>query len=234
VDEEVLMKEDHPEALAVLRWHLEEANPHALYLYEGETVEIGRLGTNDLCLSNPKVSRQHAVIVWRDSAFQIKDLQSRNGTFVNKSQIVTPHVLEDGDMIELEKEILYFYTIGRPESTMDQLSLDGNTIIVPEKNTQPRLVVSSGEQEGRQISLHAQKMVIGRATDKDDWDIDLQGKAISRPHAEISKQGSTFLITDLDSANGTLVNGEWITKPVELENGDIIELGETLLVFRSQ
>jgi pSer/pThr/pTyr-binding forkhead associated (FHA) protein len=227
------MKQNHSEPLAVLRWHVPGSKPHALYLHEGETVEIGRLPSNDLYLENPRVSRQHAVIVWRDSSFQIKDLHSRNGTYVNENQIFNLHILEDGDIIGLDEERLHFYKTINQATTVKRSSLDADTYIVPKKSTQPRLVVSSGEQEGRQIMLYSKKMVIGRATDKDDWDIDLQEKAVSRPHAEINKQSGKFLITDLDSANGTLVNGEWITEPIELENGDIIELGETILVFRS-
>ncbi len=228
------MQEVRSDPAAVLRWQVQGLELCALYLHEGDTVEIGRLESNDLCLSNPRISRQHAVIVWRDPAFQIKDLRSVNGTFVNKERITAPRVLRDGDLIELDQEELNFYVLGSPEATVDQSSLDSDTVMVPEKNDQPRLIVSSGEQEGRQIPLHGESSVIGRATDKDDWDIDLQGKAISRPHAEISKTGGKFVISDLGSANGTLVNGDWITEPVELENGDLIELGETMLVFRTQ
>lgn len=224
---------DSVEPVAVIRWNIEETDPSALYLHESETVEIGRLSSNDLCLSNPMISRQHAVVTWRGSGFQIRDLQSRNGTFVNGERVLTPVELKDGDLIELETVKLHFYSLDSLESTMDPASLEGDTIVVPEVKREPRLIVSSGEQEGRCILLHSPRMVIGRATDKEDWDIDLQGKAISRPHAEISREAGKFHITDLGSVNGTLVNGEWITEPAELENGDILELGETILIFRN-
>lgn len=227
------MEEEYSAPLAVLRWQGQRSTSNAIYLHKGETIEIGRLERNDLTLSNPRVSRQHAVLVWRDSAFQIKDLRSVNGTFVNGTRITAPHILQDGDTIAIDEEPLHFYQLGGPKATADRSDFEGDTIMVPEKNRHPRLVVSSGEQEGRQIMLHTQTAVIGRATDKDDWDIDLQDKSISRPHAEISDENGRFMITDLSSANGTLVNGDWISEPVALENGDVIELGETILVFRN-
>jgi pSer/pThr/pTyr-binding forkhead associated (FHA) protein len=228
------MNENNLEALAVIRWQTDEEEAHALYLHKGETIEIGRQEKNDLCLSNPKVSRQHAVIVWRDSSFQIKDLRSINGTWVNQERLFDTHILADGDVIQLDKETLSFFEISSPESQLDHLTLITDTIIVPRRDSQPRLIVSSGEQEGREIILHSEKMLIGRATPNDDWDISLQEKSISRPHAEILREGIQFKITDLDSANGTQVNGEWITDSVELEDGDLIELGETSLVFRTR
>jgi pSer/pThr/pTyr-binding forkhead associated (FHA) protein len=222
------------DAIAVLRWQTIGENPHTLFLHEGELIDIGRLESNDLSFPNKKVSRQHAVIVWRDSTFQIKDLYSRNGTYVNQEKISDFHKLSDGDVIQIDIETIYFYDISSQESEVEQPISDEDTIIVPKKNAQPRLLVGSGHQEGKQIVLHSDKMVIGRSSPKEVWDINLQDRAISRPQAEIFREGSKILIADLDSANGTMVNAKWITEPVELVNGDLIELGETTLVFRDR
>ena len=54
---------------------------------------------------------------------------------------------------------------------------------------------------------------------------------ISRRHAEIRQEGSTFWIVDLDSTNGVAVNGR-AQKRAKLDDEDRITLGSTELVFK--
>ena len=54
----------------------------------------------------------------------------------------------------------------------------------------------------------------------------------ARQHAYIRRTEAGFVITDLGSTNGTMVNGEPIQEHV-LEHGDRITIGETELEFRS-
>jgi len=69
-------------------------------------------------------------------------------------------------------------------------------------------------------------------------DIDLTkydpASRISRRHARITSRGTQFLVEDLGSANGTIVNGNMRLNPQEpypLTNGDVIKIGETTLKF---
>ncbi len=64
-------------------------------------------------------------------------------------------------------------------------------------------------------------------------EIVLQDTQASRHHAEISRQGDQFFIRDLDSTNGTFVNGERVTGPRLLKPGDQIRIGETTLASQS-
>jgi putative peptidoglycan lipid II flippase len=61
---------------------------------------IGRTPEADLFLEDRSVSREHAVIVDTLDGFYIDDLDSRNGTFVNRRRIEA-HLLEDGDEIQI-------------------------------------------------------------------------------------------------------------------------------------
>jgi len=63
-------------------------------------VMIGRHERNDVSLDNRFVSRHHALLVSREDAIYVVDLQSTNGTFVNASP-VTRHPLRDGDVIQI-------------------------------------------------------------------------------------------------------------------------------------
>ncbi|MFZ0546515.1 MAG: FHA domain-containing protein, partial [Candidatus Promineifilaceae bacterium] len=66
-----------------------------------ERTRIGRHGAIDIKLLDPKVSRQHADIVIKDTSCRIIDLNSSNGTFVNGQRIKEPVELIHGDTIRI-------------------------------------------------------------------------------------------------------------------------------------
>lgn len=76
----------------------------------GNTATIGRTNDNTVCLSgSPLVSRQHALIRCHDGyQYQIIDLGSRNGTFVNEQRVVMPMTLAPGARILIAKNELLF------------------------------------------------------------------------------------------------------------------------------
>ena len=82
--------------------------------------------------------------------------------------------------------------------------------------------------DGSQHRLEKPVVVIGRSKDSD---IRVPDPNISRRHAEIRQEGSTFWIIDLDSTNGVAVNGRAL-KRARLDDEDRITLGSTELVFR--
>lgn len=73
----------------------------------------------------------------------------------------------------------------------------------------------------------AQAAILGRL---DTSDIPVRDGKASREHAKIYKQGEQFAIVDLNSSNGTFVNGEKITKRI-LKNGDEISIGTVRILF---
>lgn len=70
-------------------------------------VKIGRLPDNTVMIDNPAVSSHHARVFRDGESFVLEDLQSTNGTFVN-DQLVTRHVLKNGDVITVGKHKLVF------------------------------------------------------------------------------------------------------------------------------
>jgi pSer/pThr/pTyr-binding forkhead associated (FHA) protein len=91
----------------------------------------------------------------------------------------------------------------------------------------PRLVVTAGTGEGREFKLRA-KATLGRAPDND---IILEDLKVSRQHAVIAFTEGRYSITDLESANGTFVNGLRIRESHPLRAEDVISLGDTELTF---
>jgi transcriptional regulator with GAF, ATPase, and Fis domain len=66
-------------------------------LAEGE-VTIGREASNGVAVIDPSVSRKHCAVLGREGKFQVRDLDSRNGTLVNGA-VVEEHWLQHGDEI---------------------------------------------------------------------------------------------------------------------------------------
>jgi pSer/pThr/pTyr-binding forkhead associated (FHA) protein len=71
--------------------------------------------------------------------------------------------------------------------------------------------------------------VIGRGT---DTDVRLTDHAVSRRHAEVRVANGSTMLNDLQSTNGTTVNGLAVTTTA-LADGDEIKLGETVLTYRA-
>ena len=94
----------------------------------------------------------------------------------------------------------------------------------PEPEQEPATVTVDGTQH----RIEKPVMVIGRSK---DTDIRVSDPNISRRHAEIRREGSTFWIVDLESTNGISVNGR-AQKRAKLDDEDRITLGSTELVFR--
>lgn len=96
-----------------------------------------------------------------------------------------------------------------------------------------RLIVNFGADVGSAFPLTKDVIVVGRASPEADYDIQLNDRAVSRPHAKLLRQADGFAIQDLESANGTWLNyTEEVTTLRPLSDGDIIKMGKTTLVYR--
>ena len=62
---------------------------------------IGRDAHCDVLVADRQVSRQHASITLEEEGYILQDLGSKNGTFVNGQEIKGPHLLQDGDEIQI-------------------------------------------------------------------------------------------------------------------------------------
>lgn len=92
----------------------------------------------------------------------------------------------------------------------------------------PILLFKNGPRKGERFAFE-RGALIGRGPLAD---LELRDPAVSRRHAQISFSEDNCFAADLDSGNGTYVNGERVTDPVRLEEGDEIRVGATCLEFR--
>ncbi len=91
--------------------------------------------------------------------------------------------------------------------------------------------VEEGKEPGRVYEVRKDALSIGRSRESD---IFLEDLAVSRLHASIVNMGSgNYGLKDEGSANGTKVNGQLVAKlqTYPLQEGDKIQLGQTVLVF---
>ncbi len=91
--------------------------------------------------------------------------------------------------------------------------------------------IEEGKEPGRVYEVRKETLSIGRSRESD---IFLEDLAVSRLHASIVNLGNNnYALRDEGSANGTKVNGQMVNKyqPYPLQEGDKIQLGQTVLVF---
>jgi len=86
----------------------------------------------------------------------------------------------------------------------------------------------NGPSANLQVRLEQEQYVLGRHP---DCDIVLESPAASRKHARTLKNGNGYCIEDLDSRNGTYVNGKLIGELTRLHDGDTIRICELELAF---
>jgi hypothetical protein len=83
---------------------------------------------------------------------------------------------------------------------------------------------------GNRVDLSGNKVTVGRLP---ECTISIDDSNISRNHAEVRAGASSYLVTDLGSTNGTMVNGIKIVGDHALRDGDIISFGSTHVRFEA-
>ena len=95
------------------------------------------------------------------------------------------------------------------------------------RQSMPELIVTCRQRTLKRLGLHGPRLVIGR---KENCDLEIVHEWISRQHAILIRNGTSTVIVDLKSRNGTYVNGKRVASQV-LINNDIIALGDHRIRF---
>lgn len=208
---------------------------------------IGREPEGNVELEHESVSRKHAALLILPSGqILIRDLGSANGTFVNGRRLGEMD-LSDGDEIRIGDAVLHLRKKTDPQAKAETpepvepksgaaggaavaATVVGSRLDTPdapdETPSAPKLEL---EFEGNKVELSEGTVRIGRAT---DCAIVIDDDAlVSRHHAEVEVSGSLVMLRDLDSSNGTRVNGEVIARAQPLNDGDRIGIGGKEVTF---
>ena len=198
------------------------------------------------------VSRRHAEIQRRNGSYILVDLGSFNGTLLNGRRIVTPEVLQHNDRIELGPggPTLRFLDPAHPElDTANQPAQHVSTASgrlaqkTPASSSKLATMVlrsdspmqitgapGAGTFVQQPFGSSAQ-LTIGRG---EECDIRLDGLLISNRHASVSITTAGLQIEDLNSTNGTYVNGARITGRKIIQPQDVIQIGPFVLKVDAQ
>ncbi|MGH4050564.1 MAG: FHA domain-containing protein [Clostridium sp.] len=169
---------------------------------------FGRNKGNDIIITSPVVSGRHGVIYVENSKCYVKDLNSTNGVHVNNISIKAKELC-DGDNIKIDN--------------MEE-SNENSVVIVYSR------ILDNREERWIKFSLEGKdKITIGRAK---GIDISLKHPSLSREHASIFKRDNIYFIEDLNSTNGTYLNGEYLGCKTALKENDVIVVGNTKIIFK--
>lgn len=204
------------------------------YVIDKERLTIGRRASNDVHIDNLGISGQHAVIVTKEDGVYIEDLNSTNGTIVNKQKI-TKHMLVDGDLIKLGKYKLRYLQDTRINKPRDEGFQDTVLVVEVQKtDTSPVAVKQKAtvvEQTSIETKRNIQQARLQILNGKDTDAILVLDKAIvkiGRPNEQlalVTKRAQGYFLSHIVGDQYPLVNG----KPIDmhatlLSNDDEVEL----------
>lgn len=199
--------------------------------------EAGRSQGNHICLKHDSVAMSHFRVYRKGQDYSIYDLGTRRGTFVNghrveKTDLHPGDVIQAGDL-QIVFELVDEETPGRlassaPDSDEKDAQAFNGGVLTKTAASVPTLVVIDGNDAGRRLALVGKsRFKVGRSSSSD---LKLTDGKVSRDHCMIESVKDRHVIIDLESSNGTVVNGEKVKKTV-LQEGDIIRLGFTVLKY---
>jgi pSer/pThr/pTyr-binding forkhead associated (FHA) protein len=174
-------------------------------------VAVGYDRSNDVAIAFEGVSRRHARISFDGKEYWIEDVGSANGTYLNAVRLNQRERLKHLDVVTLGRRAdLIFMRRSVEAQRKTKLGI-----------LAARLEILDGLDAGTRREIPRGSVTIGRSPGNN---IVADSQLVSKVHARIERSGVEMLVTDLQSANGTFVNGERIDSRI-LKDGDEVSVG---------
>jgi ABC transport system ATP-binding/permease protein len=169
---------------------------------QGALLRLGRAPDNDVVISSPIVSSHHAVLQRAPAGYLLRvEPGAKNPMYYNGRPVEGEHVLHDGDLLRIGSQ--------DPE------------VMVSLSYHWPAEAAQKGLTRGIEFG---ERSVLQLGRDPGN-DVVLDAPIVSRFHAVVERIGQRFRVRDLQSANGTFVNGERVEGETWLAPGDAIRVG---------
>ena len=212
---------------------------------EGQSFTIGRKESNNIPIENLAVSGHHAKIDSVGEGYLLTDLQSKNGSFVNK-ELVQSHWLKHDDNILIGKHTLIFtYDEDEKKPESDMGGMDSTMIMDTDKyrdmlaQAVPKAEAGKVEKEPvgvlsylaggeGEIKLAKKLIKVGKSSSSD---IVVGGLMVGATAFTISKRPQGYTLSYVGGMAKPKVNGESIKESVALKEFDVIEIGSVKLQF---
>ncbi len=209
-------------------------------------------------LVNPEVS-QSVLLLQTAQARQQAIMAADQGDFMSATHILrtaaaaiddgqAPHLLEERNALKREADALEqgpqaynarsrkvmgtqaLYTMsGRHDETLNLRAREfGSEADPPGIQKRPGVTPTHVKWRDKSFSLDGDLIRIGRSSQNE---ITLNVKGVSRFHCQIVRSGGRLLLQDLDSTNGTLLDGRSAEQPLPLSVGDVVLLCDERLIF---
>lgn len=196
-----------------------------------DRTSLGRRPYNDIVIDNLAVSGEHAVLQMSGNEVFVEDLNSTNGTYLN-GKAVKKQQLNNGDTVEIGKyKIKYVNEVASAGFEKTMIIKAGSAgLVAPagaaaapatsasgDSGGNAAIKVMSGAAAGREVALVKVVTTIGKP-----------GVAV----AAITKRPHGFVVAHVEGDNKPTLNGAPIgVEPVQLKNGDVLELAGTQMQF---
>jgi pSer/pThr/pTyr-binding forkhead associated (FHA) protein len=224
------------------------------YAIAGASLVFGRDASCDVVVSGKDVSRRHAEIMQTPKGYLIVD-SSTNGTSVNDVRVEGQRLLARADVITIGEEKFRFYADTAPpppppppENPRPGPAANAPSAAPPAPAKGERLretvhgvsaprptgaslasfLVRGGALKGQRLAVKTPVVNIGRA---DYNDLVLPDESVSTTHAKLQRREGVWVLVDLDSTNGTFIDGDQIKGEAPLAPGATVRFGNVSLVF---
>ncbi len=229
------------------------------YAIAGASLVFGRDAICDVVVSGKDVSRRHAEIVQTPKGYLVVD-SSTNGTFVNEVRIEGQRLLSRADVIRIGDENFRFYADAASQAAPNPKPgpVASTPPAAPQAPNPPpptapppappagagerlkqtthgtpapvlgNFVVRSGALKGQRLVVKTPVANIGRA---DYNDLVIPDESVSTTHAKLQRREGVWVLVDLDSTNGTFVDGERVKGETPLSPGVTVRFGDISLLF---
>ncbi len=215
-------------------------------------VSIGRAPDNDIAIDNLAVSNYHARVYPEAGQLVVEDLNSLNGTFVNE-QRVERAAIRDGDSILIGKhhiqvdedhdaalpvdarrkmaapkvdETVVLDTRERREMLQQAVAFGERSQLAPGRARLATLAVLGGKTDQKEYLLASKLVVIGKS---EMATVRLRGWFAPQVAAQINRREDGYYLGRADRV--PTVNGQPISGPTRLSDGDLIEVAGVRLSF---
>lgn len=233
-----------------LRVRLRGKTVHEIDLNEAQSYIAGRKEDCDIVLQPEKgISREHFRLSFTEGKW-IVDVISRYGEVVFNGASAQQFELSHGSQFTIPPYEFDFLEIVRtPEVSADSYrsenlpAVHGDNSISSFEGSEERTMIGAAPTSAfiKIVDKDNETSDLIRLDDGDSWiagresscHIHIRDQRVSRRQFEIRKTGSQYMILDLGSVNGTLLNGNPISSsdPVAIKSGDAISVLENYLYF---
>lgn len=214
-------------------------DPGKVVELRAEVVTVGRGTKCDIVVLDNEVSRLHCRFIKVMEDYELQDLESANGTFVNGQRVQqgwllkSDCIIELGDMITFQFERTFETTLAQEPVALPAVGKNAEdetheAYAIPAN--QPFLIITraSSPDEPEITMLIEDQFNIGRDPSNH---IAIEGPEVSRYHLRLTRADAGYVAEDLGSTNGTIYNEQPLTAPVLLQTDDVLQIGSSLTLL---